>query len=307
MRFALVPSTDVLTHSYSLIVGFVYASYQLSPSPDADLELRPPVVANGRTTVETRFENPPYALSLRTLSSLCLVCKAWAGASSSHPYRGKLDDRAEAAQPYLYRHVRIEAPRAFESLLETIAETEFEEEERTGRRPTQPTYGVLTPPRSRTSSRSPTRARQGDRYPSIDDAINRLRVVDSRDSGSDMSASAFCSKAKAYPRPGRTSSAGSRAVVRPSDRLPGLWIERLTFSSFRTIGMRRTIREGSQQRFVTTNRVLRLLQGTRGIGILSTDGSSTLDAEYDLEVDEVRSLLPLQRPRSDRAGRMGAA
>lgn len=63
-------------------------------------------------------------------------------------------------------------------------------------------------------------------------------------------------------------------------------IERLTFSSFRTIGLRRTIGEGSQHRFVTTDRVLRLLQGTRGIGILSTDGDSPLDAEYDLEPNE---------------------
>jgi hypothetical protein len=87
----------------------------------------------------------------------------------------------------------------------------------------------------------------------------------------------------ALPSAGRSSSAGQREVLTASDRLPGLFIERLTFSSFRTIGLRRTIREGSQQRFVTTDRVLRLLQGTRGIGILSVDGDSPLDAEYDLE------------------------
>ena len=49
---------------------------------------------------------------------------------------------------------------------------------------------------------------------------------------------------------------------------PGLLARSVTFERFRSHGLRRTVREGSRQRFVTPIRLLQILQGTRGAGAL---------------------------------------
>ena len=64
---------------------------------------------------------------------------------------------------------------------------------------------------------------------------------------------------------------------------PGLLISLLTFSSFRTTSMRRTGREGSQQRFVTPNRLLRLLRGTIAHGDLR---SGMIDPKHQVVIPE---------------------
>ena len=52
------------------------------------------------------------------------------------------------------------------------------------------------------------------------------------------------------------------------DDNPGLLAESITFERFRSHGLRRTGREGSQQRFVTPERVLQIMRGTRQDGDL---------------------------------------
>lgn len=49
---------------------------------------------------------------------------------------------------------------------------------------------------------------------------------------------------------------------------PGLQIQSLTFEKFRSHGLRRTVKESSRQRFVTSDRLLQILRGTRGPGNL---------------------------------------
>lgn len=55
---------------------------------------------------------------------------------------------------------------------------------------------------------------------------------------------------------------------------PGLFIRSLSFEKFRTSGLGRSIGEGSQHRFVTPTRVLKMLQGTRPVG--SLDGEANV-------------------------------
>lgn len=52
---------------------------------------------------------------------------------------------------------------------------------------------------------------------------------------------------------------------------PGLLIRTLSFEKFRTSGMGRTVGEGSQKRYITPTRVIKLLQGTRPSGLLDGD------------------------------------
>lgn len=51
--------------------------------------------------------------------------------------------------------------------------------------------------------------------------------------------------------------------MEPSDN--GLLIRQLSFADFRTHGLRRTVRQGSRERFVTPSRVLHLMRGTRAL------------------------------------------
>lgn len=52
---------------------------------------------------------------------------------------------------------------------------------------------------------------------------------------------------------------------------PGLHLHSLTFEKFRSHGLRRTVKESSRQRFVTSDRLLQILRGTRGPGSLQVE------------------------------------
>ena len=73
------------------------------------------------------------------------------------------------------------------------------------------------------------------------------------------------------------SSASSQSIVPQTagqwrEDNPGLLTQTITFERFRSHGLRRTLREGSRQRFVTPIRLLQILRGTRLAGPLEVSG-----------------------------------
>lgn len=81
---------------------------------------------------------------------------------------------------------------------------------------------------------------------------------------------------------------------------PGLHIRSLTFEKFRSHGLRRTVKESSRQRFVTSDRLLQILRGTRGPGNLledvdnpneSLEGKGRLSAIGLTEYIDVSSII----------------
>ncbi|QRW04058.1 F-box-like protein [Ceratobasidium sp. AG-Ba] len=173
-----------------------------------------------------------------TLASLCLVSKAW----------------QEAAKPYLWRRVEIRLPRSWLCVLEEIGGGDAEddgtqnnelihesimaklegvmEERNTG---TVPNFGIpielLSPPASREPSPGRLRAKSPGRW-------RILRTV------SDLAERA----------------AGGAYIPTPDDPRPGRHVFHLDFNHFRTIGMRRSVGEGVNSRFVTGDRVLSILR-----------------------------------------------
>lgn len=67
-----------------------------------------------------------------------------------------------------------------------------------------------------------------------------------------------------------TRSASTQFATLWRSENPGLHITSLTFEKFRSHGLRRTVKESSRQRFVTSDRLLQILRGTRGPGSLIT-------------------------------------
>lgn len=66
---------------------------------------------------------------------------------------------------------------------------------------------------------------------------------------------------------------------------PGLHTYTLTFEKFRSHGLKRSVGEGSRQRFVTSERVLQILRGTRGPGALNPDDEKDRDEDEDEAAD----------------------
>ncbi|RDB26285.1 hypothetical protein Hypma_006502 [Hypsizygus marmoreus] len=203
--------------------------------------------------------NWPEPIARRTLASLCLVNHAW----------------YEAAKPWLWTKLEVRLPRSWLSLVEEIA-WEYDEEavdtvmgntikaaakaavQSSNAGPAQDeeehrleesifeTFGgpetsispeLLSPAVSRDPS--PRRLRPKSKSParwklmrSISDAIQN--VLEQREPG-------------VY-------------VPTPSDPRPGRFVRHLDFNHFRTIGMRRSIDEGVNSRFVTGDRVQAVLK-----------------------------------------------
>ncbi|KAF7424413.1 hypothetical protein PC9H_009720 [Pleurotus ostreatus] len=201
--------------------------------------------------------NWPEPVSRRTLASLCLVNHAWHA----------------AAKPWLWRKLEVRLPRSWLSLVEEIAwdydegqvemvvedtikaaalasrasissmdqESTSKLEENLLDSLTEPDSSVplelLSPVVSRDPS--PRRLRQKSKSParwrimrSISDAIQDY--MDRRDAG-------------VY-------------VPVPNDPRPGRFVRHLDFNHFRTIGIRRSIDEGVNSRFVTGDRVEALIK-----------------------------------------------
>ena len=81
--------------------------------------------------------------------------------------------------------------------------------------------------------------------------------------------------------------ASSRAITRQSAHPwrpdnPGLHTQSITFERFRSHGLSRTIREGSRERFVTPERLLQILRGTRLEGDITDSAVSPTSKQDDM-------------------------
>ncbi|GAA5984869.1 hypothetical protein JCM10908_002430 [Rhodotorula pacifica] len=251
----------------ALIVHHLYYDYvplpHPFPNPDPFISLEPP---------SSTYPAPHLAPSLdaqakELLAGLCLVDKTWS---------------AEATRA-LWRRVSFGMPRAFESVLRTI------EEYSGGQR-------VARPLRSDHSRRSGSTDSEGSPSSS---GLGRRASQRGGGGGSSlgltMTATADLPDAPAAPpapvhvaqtwadsptprlakavEPAKTDPAQDYfgAGAHPPQLLPTLdpaespllFTRAISFARFRTAGMKRTLRQGSNERFVTPQRLLTLLQGTR--------------------------------------------
>ncbi|KAG8727268.1 hypothetical protein FRC12_022657, partial [Ceratobasidium sp. 428] len=236
-----------------------------------------------------------------TLANLCLVSKAW----------------QEAAKPYLWRRIEIRLPRSWLCVLEEIGGGDAEDENsqsdelvsRTVKQAAEaaakmggacaiqihdsimaklegvmeerqtgivPDFGVpielLSPPASREPSPGRLRAKSPGRW-------RILRTV------SDLAVRA----------------AGGAYVPTPDDPRPGRHVYHLDFNHFRTIGMRRSVGEGVNSRFVTGDRVLSILREMPNLITFGAteymDGALTLPVIIELLLRGRRVLPPRNRGR----------
>ena len=237
----------------------------------------------------------------QTLASLCLVSKAW----------------QEAAKPFLWRRVEIRLPRSWLGVLEEIgggdAEGENDESDelvsRTVKQAAEaaakaggacaiqihesimaklegvmeqremhlvPSTGIpielLSPPASREPSPARLRAKSPGRW-------RFLRTV------SDLAERA----------------AGGAHIPLPDDPRPGRFVQYLDFNHFRTIGMRRSVGEGVNSRFVTGDRVESILKEMPNLVTFGAteymDGALTLGVLTELLMRGRRATPPRNRGR----------
>ncbi|GAA6007303.1 hypothetical protein JCM10207_001578 [Rhodosporidiobolus poonsookiae] len=221
------------------------------PQPDPYLRLLPPQT-HLFFPEPARLAPPPDAQAKETLAALALVDKTW---------------NAEATRA-LWRRVSFGMPRAFESVLRTI------EEYSGGRRVRRPLGSDLRSPGASVDEGSGLGRSLGLSFGSVEvdasgkkergEYVERWRREGSEgiavadvlgepvniDGGQSLS-SAFSSLPQAtLPR------------VNPRES-PLLFTRSLSFARFRTAGMKRSIRSGKEERFVTPQRLLALLKGTR--------------------------------------------
>ncbi|KAI0072528.1 hypothetical protein K474DRAFT_1667715 [Panus rudis PR-1116 ss-1] len=245
----------------SLICEHVYAVGLPPDTPSLD----PLITSKDGTPTGLPSSYPPAhwpdATARHTLHSLCLVNRAW----------------YEAAKPFLWRKVEVRLPRDWLSLVDEIAGDEEEEvdeatlvgetiqEATEAALATKNIFGdhpedlarelqekllatlswpdssippeLLSPPATRDPS--PRRLRAKSKSParwklmrSISDAVQNVMLQE---------------------HPGFY-------VPTPHDPRPGRFIRHIDFNHFRTIGMRRSVEEGVNNRFVTGDRLLAVLK-----------------------------------------------
>ncbi|KIK63140.1 hypothetical protein GYMLUDRAFT_41461 [Collybiopsis luxurians FD-317 M1] len=271
----------------SRICAYVYSACL----PQSQSSLDPLIIAEYGVPVSLPSTLPPAYWpeqdSRHSLASLCLVNHAW----------------YEAAKPWLWRKLEVRLPRSWLSLVDEIAwdledETVDQVMEKTVKaatkaalRSTSPNFvvdhvaekelhatvieSIALPPdesiplellspvasrepsprRLRTKSKSPAR---WELVRTISDAIQT--VLDSRAPG-------------IY-------------VPVPRDPRPGRFVQHLDFNHFRTIGMRRSIDEGANSRFVTGDRVEAILKEMPNLTVFGAteymDGALTLPVLNEL-------------------------
>ncbi|KAI0787931.1 hypothetical protein C8Q74DRAFT_1195306 [Fomes fomentarius] len=250
----------------AVICAHVYAAGLQPPVPSLD----PPLCSDhpdAPTALPSSYPcaSWPESVVRRTLANLCLVNNAW----------------NEAAKPWLWRKVEIRLPRSWLAIVEEVAGGDDEEasEERaalmvdrtlknaetaalaartwlgecTGndaasdlhdqvlQRLSGPDISIppelLTPPASREPS--PRRPRTKSKSPA------RWKLMRS------ISVAVQDVMERAHP---------GIYVPPPNDPHPGRLIRHLDFNHFRTIGMRRSVEEGVNNRFVTGDRVAAVLK-----------------------------------------------
>jgi hypothetical protein len=232
------------------------------PSPDPYLDFVPSSARSGtqsllytrNTQTSTVLAPHPSERAHVVYANLSLVSRVW---------------YAET-RPYLWSIVKVGMPASFEKILSIIGTSDdgVEEITRATRREL-----CLSPPASRDASPvDRSRGRRAEVNPSLSSVVwARSASVESR---RDL--------LKRGDSPG---SIGSMSILHPEpfdERNPGLLISYLSFSRFRTHGMRRSVREGSQHRFVTPARMLRMLRGTRAPGSLVEGEGVEFQEEWDI-------------------------
>jgi hypothetical protein len=232
------------------------------PNPDPYLDfVSPPSDARNKS-----YHTRAPALSLAhpserahiVYAKLCLINRLW---------------YAET-RPYLWSIVKIGMPASFEKVLLRIGTSDdgVEDIARATRREL-----CLSPPASRDAS-------PVDRGRRTETPQSLSSIVWAR-SASVESARDFHRARSLTRREDSPGSIDSFSILHPEpfdENNPGLLISYLSFSRFRTHGMRRSVREGSQHRFVTAARMLRLLRGTRAPGSLVEGGGVEFQEEWDV-------------------------
>ncbi|KAH8100104.1 hypothetical protein BXZ70DRAFT_893997 [Cristinia sonorae] len=294
----------------SVICGYVYAAGQLPPQPSLD-----PLVPSS-DTVPTGLPSsyPPShwtdVVVRHSLANLCLVNHAW----------------YEAAKPFLWRQVEVRLPRDWLSIVEEIAggdEEIYDEEafllvDQTLQRAESAALAssrytgeqfsaelakalhekviatlsgpdgsippeLLSPPATRDPS--PRRLRQKSKSParwklmrSISDAVQNVMEKDHP---------GLYGKFLILPASSSVPDAHFlHAVPAPHDPRPGRFILHLDFNHFRTIGMRRSVEEGFNNRFVTGDRLKAVLKELPNLLVFGAteymDGALTLPVIQEL-------------------------
>jgi hypothetical protein len=173
-----------------------------------------------------------------------------------------------AALPYLYADVAIGLPSSFEAFLSTVGVLQPDEDisnidddnDRPGRqRRLSSHHPLLTPPDSRETSRD--RGRR---------SSTRSYTVSSQFNANSLDCPPTDFFMPVSPTDASSRSAGASTQFATPWRIdnPGMYMHSLTFEKFRSHGLRRTVKESSRQRFVTSERILQILRGTRGPGSL---------------------------------------
>lgn len=246
----------------SELLDAICAQIYANGLPPVETSLDPVIVtANGAPTAYPSSAPQAYwpePVVRRALASLCLVNHAW----------------YEAAKPWLWRRVEVRLPRTWLSLVEEIA-WNYEEET------VDSVMGKTIQAAAKAAANATTLASDRDALLKLeaslldtlelpDNAINPdlLSPVPSRD----PSPRRIRPKSKSPARWKILRSINDAIqdvldsqtpgvhVPTPKDPRPGRHVQHLDFNHFRTIGMRRSVEEGVNSRFVTGDRVEAILK-----------------------------------------------
>ncbi|KXN91729.1 hypothetical protein AN958_12581 [Leucoagaricus sp. SymC.cos] len=226
----------------------------------------------------------PEPVVRRTLSSLCLVNHAW----------------FEAAKPWLWRRVEVRLPRTWLSLVEEIA-WNYEEET------VDSVMGKTIQEAAKAAANASTFAADKEAALKLEASLlDTLELPDNAISSDllspvpsrDPSPKRFRPKSKSPARwkilrsinDAIQDALDSRApgvyVPTPKDPRPGRHVQHLDFNHFRTIGMRRSVEEGVNSRFVTGDRVEAILKEMPNLTAFGAteymDGALTLSVLNEL-------------------------
>ncbi|KAF5377372.1 hypothetical protein D9757_008036 [Collybiopsis confluens] len=270
----------------SRICAYVYSACL----PPASSSLDPLIITEHGVPVSLPSTLPPAYwpehFSRHTLASLCLVNHAW----------------YEAAKPWLWRKLEVRLPRSWLSLVDEIA---WNLEEETVDQVMEKTVKAAT--RAALRSASPRfvvdHVVEKELHATViesialpDDSIplELLSPVASRE----PSPRRLRTKSKSPARWElvRTISDALQTVLEgrapgiyvpaPRDPRPGRFVQHLDFNHFRTIGMRRSIDEGANSRFVTGDRVEAILKEMPNLTVFGAteymDGALTLPVLNEL-------------------------
>ncbi|KAI0635670.1 hypothetical protein C8Q77DRAFT_584363 [Trametes polyzona] len=250
----------------AVICAHVYAAGIPPPTPSLD-----PLICVDQPGIPTALPSSfppaywPESVVRRTLANLCQVNKAW----------------YEAAKPWLWRKIEIRLPRSWLAIVDEVAGGDDEEA-------SEEQAALMVGQTLRNAETAALAAQNLIGECSSDDAALELHdKVLERLSGPDISIppellSPPASREPSPRRPRTKSKSPARwklmrsisvavqdvmerahpgiYVPPPHDPHPGRFVRHLDFNHFRTIGMRRLVEEGVNNRFVTGDRLAAVLK-----------------------------------------------